>query len=119
MLAVPNESGSPTGPPEPKSASQTFRARASYGAKKSVACSEPSPWTLSLTQDCASTFGGGLPGVGCATRSPLPVATMKVPGPSDIGPPPLCQMPAPGYWAAADQRARTAPLEDTPMTHPW
>ena len=44
---------------------------------------------------------------------------MKVSGPSDIGPPPLCQMPAPGNCAAADHIARMAPPEDTPTTQPW
>jgi hypothetical protein len=44
---------------------------------------------------------------------------MKVFGPSDIGAPPLCQMPAPGNVSAADQRARMVPAEFTPMTQPW
>ena len=64
-------------------------------------------------------LGGDFPGVGVVTTSPLPVATMKVFAPSDIGAPPLCQMPAPGKEAAADQRALMAPAEFTPNTQPW
>ncbi len=98
MLEVPNESGSPTGPPEPKSASQTFSAYGVVGAEEvggAEACRLP--WTLSRTHACAEHGRRRLfPGVGPpTTRIPLPVTTMKVSGPSDIGAPPLCQMPAP------------------------
>ena len=42
----------------------------------------------------ASVAGGEDPGPG-AGETPLPVATMMRPAPSDTKPPPLCQTPAP------------------------
>ena len=63
------------------------------GLKKSFAVSEPSPLTCRRITDSARVPGGLVPGPG-AGETPLPVATMIRPGPSETRPPPDCQMPA-------------------------
>ena len=62
------------------------------GLKKSFAVSDPSALTCSRITDSASVPGGLVPGPG-AGETPLPVATMIRPGPSETRPPPDCQMP--------------------------
>src|SRR5215472_16103375 len=90
LAVVPN--GSAVGPPDPKSESLESRWGAFDGLKKSCGDSVPPEPTDSLITDSASWPGGLLPGP-FGGEVPLPEVTKIRPGPSDITPPPLCQMP--------------------------
>src|SRR6185312_2293198 len=109
---------SPVTPPDAKSASHVSSCWASNGAKKSVAFSEPSDWTVSLTTDSPRELGGVLPGVAVEGAPVLPVLTSSVPGPSEVIPAPDCQMPAPLPPGTPTQRALIAPAVETPNTQP-
>src|SRR5215470_18147761 len=90
LALVPN--GSPVGPPAPKSESLESRLGALLGLKKSWAFSDPSDCGCSRITDSAS-WPGGLPPGPFGGEMPLPEATQIRPDPSDMTPPPLCQMP--------------------------
>ena len=90
LALVPN--GSPVGPPAPKSLSLWSRLGALLGLKKSCGFSDPSGCGCSRMTDSASWPGGLLPGP-FGGEMPLPEATKIRPDPSDMIPPPLCQMP--------------------------
>ena len=92
---MPN--GSATGPPEPKSVSAASRAGALVGLKKSLADRVPLVLTASRTTDSASWPGGDVP-LPLGGEMPLPEVRKIRPDPSDMSPPPLCQMPA---WSGA------------------
>src|SRR5215212_7268975 len=112
-------SGSATGPPLPRSWSFWSSIAAFHGLKKSCAEMVPSPATPSRTTDCESCCGTGEPGpLGAVT--PLPLATKIRPGPSDIRPPPPCQIPDPVLVAptSSDQRSTARVLMLTPATQP-
>jgi hypothetical protein len=89
-VAVPN--GRPTGPPAPKSVSAASRVGALPGLKKSLAARVPLALTPSRITDSASCPPGELP-ARTLGDTPLPEVKKIRPGPSDISPPPLCQMP--------------------------
>src|SRR5215471_7140530 len=90
LALVPN--GSPVGPPAPKSESLESRLSALDGLKKSWACSDPSDYGCSQITDSAN-WPGGLPPGPFGEEMPFPEATKIRPDPSDMIPPPLCQMP--------------------------
>ena len=88
---MPN--GSPVGPPDPKSESLESSEGALEGLKKSCGVSAPVVgFGDSLITDSASGPGGLLPGP-FGGEMPLPEVTKIRPDPSDMTPPPLCQMP--------------------------
>ena len=87
---MPN--GRPTGPPEPKSVLAASSAGALRGLKKSLAVMAPPEPAASRTTASPSWPGGLVPGPG-GGDTPLPVEMKIRPGPSDISPPPDCQMP--------------------------
>ena len=89
-MEVPN--GTPTGPPAPKSVSAASREGALAGLKKSWADRVPLALTPSRTTDSASWPPGEAP-ARTLGETPLPEVKKIRPGPSDIMPPPLCQMP--------------------------
>src|SRR6266516_2138939 len=111
---VPN--GSPTGPPDPKSASLESSDGAFDGLKKSFADSVPSEPTDSRMTDSASWAGGLLPGP-FGGEMPLPEATMIRPDPSDMTPPPLCQMP-PFLLAPPTSSAQSVVVPGLPTLKP-
>src|SRR4051794_39091849 len=90
---VPNPEGSAIGPPEPRSESYWSRPALLAGLKKDAALRLPLLLTWRRTTDSARVAGGESPALG-AGETPLPVATMMRPGPSETSPPPDCQIPA-------------------------
>src|SRR3974390_2467185 len=114
------DSGSATGPPEPKSASILSSQAASNGVKKSSARNDPLGCTLSRTTDSLRSPGGVRPGVGpVSARCPLPVASRIHPGPSEISGPPDCQMPEPFCPdTCVVHIVVVRPAVDTPTTQP-
>ena len=97
-MAAPNESGSATGPPLPRSVSPWSRVGAFSGAKKSCAARWPAASSPSRTTASPSVPGGWSPGP-TGGEMPLPVET-RIRGrpaastPSPTTPPPDCHTPA-------------------------
>ncbi len=116
---MPNDEGSPTGPPEPRSWSFWSSVAALLGLKKSCALMLPSPDTASRTTDSDSSPGGLEPGAGGGV-TPLPVDTRIRPAPSETGAPPLIQIPAlPSPEASSVAHSFIARVEVfTPTTKP-